>query len=131
MPKDTYEVGYKKPPAKTKFKKEQSGNPKGRPKGSVKQTKSTDVLEKELMNKITVIENGKALEITLLEAIQKRLVTDALKGNQASMRIIQKLLGKLDLNIHENNAEDFSIKIQFVEPIFVEHPSCRMQNEVD
>lgn len=29
-----YEVGYGKPPAETRFKKGQSGNPNGRPKGS-------------------------------------------------------------------------------------------------
>ena len=28
-----YEVGYGKPPKHTRFKKGQSGNPKGRPKG--------------------------------------------------------------------------------------------------
>ncbi|MGK7651962.1 DUF5681 domain-containing protein [Roseovarius sp. B08] len=29
-----YEVGYAKPPANTRFKPGQSGNPKGRPKGA-------------------------------------------------------------------------------------------------
>ncbi len=31
---DDYEVGYKKPPKHTRFTKGQSGNGKGRPKGS-------------------------------------------------------------------------------------------------
>lgn len=30
---DDYEVGYKRPPKNSRFKKGQSGNPKGRPKG--------------------------------------------------------------------------------------------------
>ena len=34
MPDDDYAVGYKKPPLHTRFKKGQSGNPRGRPKGS-------------------------------------------------------------------------------------------------
>ena len=29
-----YEVGYRKPPVNTRFKSGQSGNPKGRPRGS-------------------------------------------------------------------------------------------------
>jgi hypothetical protein len=31
---DSYEIGYKKPPAETRFTRGQSGNPKGRPKGA-------------------------------------------------------------------------------------------------
>jgi predicted phage terminase large subunit-like protein len=31
---DSYEIGYRKPPAETRFTKGQSGNPKGRPKGT-------------------------------------------------------------------------------------------------
>ena len=38
---DDKEVGYGKPPKATRFKKGQSGNPKGRPKGS--RNFSTDV----------------------------------------------------------------------------------------
>ena len=31
---DEYDVGYKKPPKRTQFKPGQSGNPRGRPKGT-------------------------------------------------------------------------------------------------
>jgi hypothetical protein len=34
VPDHDEEVGYGKPPKKTRFKKGQSGNPKGRPKGA-------------------------------------------------------------------------------------------------
>ena len=33
-PSASYEVGYKRPPKHTRFKKGHSGNPKGRPKGT-------------------------------------------------------------------------------------------------
>jgi len=32
-----YEIGYRKPPAHTRFKAGQSGNPAGRPRGARKQ----------------------------------------------------------------------------------------------
>ena len=34
LPAQSYEVGYGKPPKETRFRKGQSGNPKGRPKGA-------------------------------------------------------------------------------------------------
>lgn len=50
---DEYEVGYRKPPRHTRFRKGQSGNPKGRPKGA-KNLKTE--LEEELQEKIVVRE---------------------------------------------------------------------------
>jgi len=48
-----YEVGYKKPPENTRFRRGQSGNPRGRPRGS-KSWKT--LVEEELNKKICVID---------------------------------------------------------------------------
>ncbi|MFG1261012.1 DUF5681 domain-containing protein [Xanthobacter flavus] len=50
-----YEVGYRKPPVHARFKKGQSGNPKGRCKGT--QNLATDFGE-ELGERIRVREGG-------------------------------------------------------------------------
>lgn len=72
-----YEVGYKKPPKSSQFKKGQSGNPKGRPKK--KQT--TDVLlEKELSKKVRVNVDGKEALLTKHEILIRQLVDKAVKG---------------------------------------------------
>ena len=70
-----FEIGYRRPPPKSRFTKGQSGNPKGRPKGSNNFLK---VLEKELSQPIVVTENGKKKKVTRLQALVMRLVTGAL-----------------------------------------------------
>ena len=56
----------------------QSGNPRGRPKGS----KNEATILRDLLNrKISVREGGTARKISILEAILLRFTEDALKGN--------------------------------------------------
>lgn len=85
-----YKIGFGKPPKSTQFKKGQTGNPKGRPKGA--RGLKTDLFE-ELSAKVSVIENGKTQKITKQRVVIKRLVEKAAKGD---MRAVTKLI---DLNI--------------------------------
>ena len=71
-------IGYGKPPKKHQFKSGTSGNPKGRPKGAMS---LKTALQRELEAKLVVKERGKAKKVSKLEALAKRLVTDALNGN--------------------------------------------------
>jgi len=64
-----YSVGYGKPPEETRFKSGQSGNPKGRSKGS--KNFSTH-FEEELSQQVTLVENGKPRRMTKRQALAKR-----------------------------------------------------------
>jgi hypothetical protein len=79
------ELGYRKPPKKTRFKKGKSGNPKGRPKGS---KNMRTVFQKELNSKIPVKENGKSSRITKREAIVKQAVNKAASGDPKAMPVV-------------------------------------------
>lgn len=76
---EPYEVGYKKPPKHTQFKPGQSGNPKGRPKGS----KNTKTLFLETANSLVnvVMPDGKVRKIKKKEALVLQMYKDAIEKN--------------------------------------------------
>ena len=82
-----YEVGYKKPPKHSRFKKGQSGNPKGRPKGS--RNFSTD-LKATLEQGVRVTQGGKPKTVSTQHASLLRLREKALAGDARALdRIIE------------------------------------------
>lgn len=81
-----YEVGYCKPPKHGQFKPGQSGNPRGRPKGS--KNFKTDLLE-VLKMPVQVGENGRKRKISSQRAGLLRLREKALAGDA---RALDKLL---------------------------------------
>ena len=81
-------VGYGKPPEATRFKKGVSGNPKGRPRGSLN---VATVFMKTLREKVVVNEHGQRRRVTKLEAAMKQLINKAASGDQRSMRLLVEL----------------------------------------
>ena len=75
---DDYEVGYGKPPKHGQFQPGRSGNPKGRPKGA-KSLKGH--LLDQLNHRVTINEGGRSRNITIREAIAKRMTEVALRGD--------------------------------------------------
>jgi len=73
-----YQVGKGRPPRHTRWKPGRSGNPKGRPKG-VKNLLT--IFIEELNRKLEIQEKGKIRVITVREAIVRRVLNEALKGN--------------------------------------------------
>ena len=80
-----YQVGYGNPAHHTWFKKGQSGNPTGRPRGS---KNLTTLLEKELKQRVVVTENGRRRSITKQEAMVKHLVNKAISGDRQLMQLL-------------------------------------------
>ena len=80
--KPAYEVGYGIPPKNTRFKKGQSGNPRGRPKGA----KSWKTLLEEVLNeRITVVINGKPRRITKKRALTMQAYNVAMRTDDLTM----------------------------------------------
>jgi hypothetical protein len=81
-PADEAPVGYRRPPAATRFAKGRSGNPKGRPRGKAKALPYESVLGQI----VTVTESGQTKRITAAEAFLLKMMKDALGGDGAAMR---------------------------------------------
>ena len=76
--KKNYEVGYRKPPQRTRYQKGQSGNPKGRPRGS---RSSATMLKETLSERVEVRENGRIRTVTKKELILRYAVNKAATGD--------------------------------------------------
>lgn len=115
MTKD-YEVGYKKPPKEYQFKPGQSGNSKGRPK-LVQDFKSD--FRDELEETITLKESGDVKTITKQRALIKRLITNALNGHSASIKLVTSIMNSMPVKnediVEDLSAEDTKILQDFLE----------------
>ena len=88
----TYKVGYGKPPKARQFKRGKSGNPKGRPKGSL--NLATD-LTAELGEHITVREDGRSRKVSKQRALIKSLMAKALQGDTRAMASLLALYARV------------------------------------
>jgi hypothetical protein len=85
-------VGPGRPPLDGRFKKGQSGNPKGRPKTKKEPTGSAFdiVIDKTL----TVTKDGEPREVTVEEALRHQTYQKAIEGNRTAQRQILKMIQK-------------------------------------
>lgn len=87
LPSPHYEVGYGKPSRDKRFRKGQSGNPKGRPVGAFSrrytgaEERTFDAFRKLSAQTITVRDGGAVVTMTMSEAVVKTLILKAAKGS--------------------------------------------------
>lgn len=90
-----YPVGYGRPPVATRFRKGQSGNPKGRPRGS-KTLRS--LLERILRSRLTIVEAGELKTIEQCDALLRSLVARAIKGDNRAAKIVLDMMERYSLD---------------------------------
>ena len=102
MTKPCYDVGYGKPPFRTRFRKGQSGNPKGRGKG----TRNLATIFMEAMSQsVTINENGKRKKISKLAAAVTQLANDAARGDKKSIQVAFALWQALEPTIETQSPQ--------------------------
>ena len=88
MSKDT-KVGYGRPPIHSQFKPGQSGNPKGRPKGS---RSLASVVRAAMTERVTIVQNGKRKSVSKLDAAMMQAANQAAGGDHRAVRMVVDLL---------------------------------------
>jgi len=85
-------VSLNMPPVSTRFRKGQSGNPRGRPRKQPKPLNSAfDVV---IDRTLTIVQGGVSREVTVDEALQHKTYLDAIAGNRAARREVLKMIAK-------------------------------------
>ena len=87
----TYDVGYKKPPKATQYRKGQSGNPSGKPKKVVPEFDLGRVLQSIDNEEIIIPVDGKRKRMTRAEIHLRRLFTQAIKGDLTAARLLVRM----------------------------------------
>lgn len=94
MTRDTeagaYEVGRGKPPVHTRFKPGQSGNPRGRPRGSGDFRQALIAAAQEV---VVITENGRKKRLSKQEVAARQLVNKAASGDHRATELLYKYLG--------------------------------------
>jgi hypothetical protein len=92
--KNDYEVGYKRPPIATHFKKGQSGNPSGKPKKITQELDPGKILQSIDNEEMIVKIDGRGKRMRKAEISFRQLFSKAIKGNLTDARLIAKMAAK-------------------------------------
>lgn len=98
-----YEVGDKRPPKHTRFPPGVSGNPKGRPKGSV--NLRTQITQR-LRQTVTVTQNGRPVKMRKGALIALQVVDAAAKGDLKAATLVMRLDDEAAVELSKSSTED-------------------------
>ncbi len=84
-------VGYKRPPRHGRFRKGQSGNPRGRRKGSSTRSAAEKVLDRKVMATV----DGQRRKLPITEALVLQLAQRALAGDLRATRDFLKIADQM------------------------------------
>jgi hypothetical protein len=109
-----YDVGFKRPPRQHQFRKGQpSANPKGRPRGSRKQTIN---LHKILMQAVLITNGGRRKKVPFPVAHLQRIMEKAAKGDPKADQSLFQLYKMMYLFDPEESSAPFEFTLNIGPP---------------
>ena len=131
-----YEIGYRKPPKHTRWKKGQSGNKNGRPKKKLGPSDIEKAFDEALSDSLAVNDNGRVRKIKKLKAFTIQTVNKALKGHHPSANLLmahyaRRVAGDPEESGSSSTADGFKAEMEalFAEIAAKSQPAVTPQSE--
>ena len=107
----TYAVGYERPPEHSRFQRGQSGNPSGRPKDS----RNFKTLLRQILNEQISLQDGvNSRKVSKREAITRRLIIGAMKGDSRDLHALFKLAEQTGEFDDARNADNLEVIVRWM-----------------
>ena len=127
MANDSDGVGYRRPPKNGQFKPGRSGNPHGRPKGSVDFKAD---LAAEMRERITLRDkNGRARKVTKQRALIKLLFASALQNEKSAINALLACMRYFGTGNEEPGPEAIDLEDLDMIKSFVARSEARAKHE--
>lgn len=130
----TQPVGYRSPPVAHRFKKGQSGNPRGRPRGAkARQPTKFDpadeptasLILEEAYRPVTIREGDKIIELPVIQAVMRAMGVSAMKGNRLAQATLAEIVQRIETTRKAEHMTMFENAFEYKERWSREIERCR------